>query len=473
TLPDLGGTPGYSQDSAAKLAAGTATIYHNQRLGNELAAIKAANPTINIVTVPVVTLEAAILANPGAFGITNTSAACLDKTTGTVCASTRAGQNSYFFWDDVHPTTGTHALIAQAARIMTTGAEAATRSADSQGDAGMLLSRAMDRDVGDRLRRLHDGAVGSRISMAALTLGGIGPQLAAAGGYPGATLAEAPADIERPFAMFASGGWQTARLDAASDRTGLSQDGATIAIGGDWRPLPDLALGLAAGYGSGDVSLKGNGGSFDLAAWRLTAYAAYTRPSWYVDGTLGHAWLGFDDIRRNTGFGGMATSGETDGRAVTASLGSGYRLSRGNATFGPVAGLRWTRLSVGAYSETGGFGLGQRWDRQTADALSGELGVEAILHHRFRGTVVEPRLRLAWEPMIEDGRRNVRARLLDNTADAVSAGARGLGDAVSVEAGLDARLAGGASLGIAYQGSWELQAGGASHRVAAHLAVKF
>jgi cholinesterase len=54
------------------------------------------------------TLMHLILANAGAFGITNTTDACFDGT--TVCAD----PNQYFFWDDVHPTTLTHLIVGSA-----------------------------------------------------------------------------------------------------------------------------------------------------------------------------------------------------------------------------------------------------------------------------------------------------------------------------------------------------------------------
>ncbi len=49
-----------------------------------------------------------ILSNPAAYGLTNTTAACTDGV--TVCAT----PDSYFFWDDFHPTTRVHALAGAA-----------------------------------------------------------------------------------------------------------------------------------------------------------------------------------------------------------------------------------------------------------------------------------------------------------------------------------------------------------------------
>ena len=53
-----------------------------------------------------------VLTDPGAFGLTNTTDACvnLGVTPPTVCAN----PDEYLFWDSVHPTTRTHEILARA-----------------------------------------------------------------------------------------------------------------------------------------------------------------------------------------------------------------------------------------------------------------------------------------------------------------------------------------------------------------------
>lgn len=48
-----------------------------------------------------------VVANPGAYGFSEVSAACFDGA--SVCAE----PDSYLFWDRLHPTTAAHRLLAE------------------------------------------------------------------------------------------------------------------------------------------------------------------------------------------------------------------------------------------------------------------------------------------------------------------------------------------------------------------------
>ncbi len=80
------------------------------------AAIAAALPTLaastgaGIAIVDTFAVMQNILANPAALGFTNATLACW--TPASLCATGRAGQNAYLFWDDIHPTAHGHSVIA-------------------------------------------------------------------------------------------------------------------------------------------------------------------------------------------------------------------------------------------------------------------------------------------------------------------------------------------------------------------------
>jgi outer membrane lipase/esterase len=102
TLPDLGLTPraiAAGQTVPANLASGAFDAEWAVDLG-KLQALG-----INVTGVNVQALFAQIIANPAAFGFDNIT----DPGQGT------ATPNSHLFWDDEHPTTAGHALVANLA----------------------------------------------------------------------------------------------------------------------------------------------------------------------------------------------------------------------------------------------------------------------------------------------------------------------------------------------------------------------
>ncbi len=69
-------------------------------------------PDIRIVQLDIASAMEAIINQPANYGLTNVTAPCV---TPGVAPFTCQVQNSYFFWDGIHPTTMVHAIIAQLA----------------------------------------------------------------------------------------------------------------------------------------------------------------------------------------------------------------------------------------------------------------------------------------------------------------------------------------------------------------------
>lgn len=101
-MVDLGLTP-YGQ-----LLGGLGTQYalaFNQQLEQDLLQLEQVL-AIDLLRFDMFGLTQAVALNPAAYGFTNVTDACLQG--GQVCADPQ----SYLFWDDVHPTTYAHGLIA-------------------------------------------------------------------------------------------------------------------------------------------------------------------------------------------------------------------------------------------------------------------------------------------------------------------------------------------------------------------------
>ena len=108
-LPPQGITPLLrGQGQAAINAINALDAAFNADLAADVKALQAANPSVRIDLVDLFTESNAIVNNPGAFGFTNV-------TDEGINAGPNANLNQYLFWDDVHPTTVGHSLIAAAA----------------------------------------------------------------------------------------------------------------------------------------------------------------------------------------------------------------------------------------------------------------------------------------------------------------------------------------------------------------------
>ncbi len=113
-LPDLGAVPRYGLfQPALSDAATAATRAFNVALGAQADRLRGSG--IDVFEVDIEALFADLLADPGAFGFTQTAAPCVvadgDFNIFSVCSN----PSGFLFFDGVHPTTRAHSIVAQAA----------------------------------------------------------------------------------------------------------------------------------------------------------------------------------------------------------------------------------------------------------------------------------------------------------------------------------------------------------------------
>ncbi|MGI9025861.1 MAG: SGNH/GDSL hydrolase family protein [Burkholderiaceae bacterium] len=117
-LPDLGKTASaYAQGPAYQAGATALTLGFNNALGAALAGVSGLFPR-SVIPFDTFSLFNQILADPLSYGFFDTTHACLtggsESASSTISAACAAiGQDHYIFWDGIHPTTATQAILGQ------------------------------------------------------------------------------------------------------------------------------------------------------------------------------------------------------------------------------------------------------------------------------------------------------------------------------------------------------------------------
>ena len=109
-LPDLGNLPSTLGNNQISSLLSTLTTSHNSNLSTTLAS-SSQELGINVILLDVNSLFNRILATPEEFSFANVTDSCLNLSDLTACFN----PNKYLFWDNFHPTTAVHKLIAELA----------------------------------------------------------------------------------------------------------------------------------------------------------------------------------------------------------------------------------------------------------------------------------------------------------------------------------------------------------------------
>lgn len=107
--PDLGTTPAALANPATALQASLISAGFNQALESELTRFDATFPG-DIIQFQTDDLLADVQRNPAAYGFTNVRSACIDA---SGVQDPSCDPSTWLFWDDLHPTTTTHALLGR------------------------------------------------------------------------------------------------------------------------------------------------------------------------------------------------------------------------------------------------------------------------------------------------------------------------------------------------------------------------
>ena len=155
---------------------------------------------------------------------------------------------------------------------------------------------------------------------------------------------------------------------------GFDADSWGLTLGIDGEVAPDTRIGFGGFYIASDVEENGAGAnaSNDITGYGITAYMSYRPGAWYVNGALGYGMNEYDSRRLSLG---GANTASYDGSQFVARAEVGHMFTSGQWDITPNAGLRYNRVDIDAYTETGPLPISV--NSQTVDSLRAVAGVNA------------------------------------------------------------------------------------------------
>ncbi|HYI63547.1 MAG TPA: autotransporter domain-containing protein [Allosphingosinicella sp.] len=178
--------------------------------------------------------------------------------------------------------------------------------------------------------------------------------------------------------------------------------GAEYDIGGG------AIFGAAVNYSRGEADMITGTGRAKARGWQAGIYGGWTGGGAFVEGYAGYGWLDYDIVRTAVI---DDIAGETDGTALTAGGQAGYLFGLGGMRLGPVIGLRYARVEMDGFTETGDPVLTLNVQDQKTDSLVGSAGLELRGDLEVGGLAVRPYAQAALEQEFAGDSRTVRYAL--------------------------------------------------------------
>ncbi len=181
-----------------------------------------------------------------------------------------------------------------------------------------------------------------------------------------------------------------------------------MTLGTDYRFNSHFLVGLTAGYGHTDVTLDNNGSSATTDSYSPGFYAAYADKGYYANLSGQYLHNAYTQSRV-IGFLGQTATSAPEGNEGVANLDGGYDFHHGAWTFGPLAGIQYTHLTVDGYTE-GGSDADLTVNSQDSDSLRSRLGGRVSYEFHHCGLTFKPHLDASWQHEFLDQSRGITSQ---------------------------------------------------------------
>jgi len=377
-LPNLGATPrSVALGSTAQAFGLRASAAFNAELRARLGTIAASAPAadVNLVYIDVQSLLDRVIADYRALGFSNATSYAIAP----AAAGGGGDPTGYVFFDDIHPTAKTHALLAGAV-VEALNPEPVLGFAATQGAAALALQSISVAALDARIAQVvgTDRAKGRTDLYAAFNYG----------------------DGNR-----AADGW----------RKKFSYTAQVVTAGGDVRLSENFVAGAALNSGKLEADVSGGGGSYSIGDLTGRAYGIWRGGpvSLVLDAVFGT--LDLKGLNRTTGFAGYRTSGKAGGEHWGAGVKAVWTVDPlAGLTVRPWLGLRTERVKLRGYTEKDVPVVTMDFAAQNAKSSAGSVGADFSKDTKIAGSAVRFDFRAAWQGEFSNASRTVTGRLAEN-----------------------------------------------------------
>ncbi len=372
-MPDIGFTPtGLSSGGGSLLTAGS--LAYNAEFDARLGLIAAGAPDVNLTRIDGAALIVRVQLDFKALGFAN-------ATSGIILPASAGGggdPNGYAFFDGIHPSAKTHALLASVV-TEALNPEPVLGFAAAQGTAALAL------------QSLAAGAIDARL----------------------AQLAGSARVVGRADA-FASLRYGSGNRVADGLRPKFAYDAQVVTAGVDLRVSDGFTAGGAINTGRLVAKVSAGGGNFTLEDQSGRLYGQWQGGpvTLAIDGDYGVASV--KGAHRTTAFGGFQTNGKASGTHWGAGAKAIWTVDAAGFNLRPWLGLRTERVTMGAYTERDVPSLAMAFAEQKAKSSAGSVGLDFGADTKLATHVLHWDFNAVWHGEFTNQTRRVAGQLANN-----------------------------------------------------------
>ena len=158
-------------------------------------------------------------------------------------------------------------------------------------------------------------------------------------------------------------------------------------------------------YAHTDATLDDFGSSSTVDSYSPGFYASYADGGWFANFIGRYSYNSYTE-NRNIAFLGQTANGGTDGNEGLIDLDGGYLFHAGPWSYGPVAGLQYTHLTVNGYTEQDSD-ANLTVNEDQSDSLRSRFGGEVRYNTCGCGVTFSPHLTATWQHEFMDQSRGL------------------------------------------------------------------